>query len=102
MTSLQDDMPLAFPTTLALTGEVDLANAGVILRAARIAVREGFPEFVLDLSEVTFMDSQGLKAMLGARQELREAGATLVVHNPSRSVLQLLAITGLDGVFDVT
>lgn len=101
MTSLQDDRPLAFPTTLALTGEVDLANAGAIQRAARIAIREGFCEFVLDLSQVTFMDSQGLKSMLQARQELRETGASLVVRNPSRCVVQLLEITGLDDVFDV-
>ena len=79
--------------TFALHGEVDVSNAGDIRNAATRAVRAGHDVLVLDCERVTFMDSQGVNALVAAHVELE-----VVVRLPSPPVRRVLAITGLDGV----
>lgn len=98
MTTLSERPPSA--ATLALQGDVDLA-ADVIRAAAEEAIDAGCATLSLDLAEVTFIDSQGLKAILEARQSLRDAGAALVLEHPPVAVRRLLSITSLDGLLDV-
>jgi anti-anti-sigma factor len=74
-------------------GEIDVAAADGFreeLSAALVGSSE--PPFVIDLSDVTFMDSRGVFALQGALEA--HAGATVVVR-PSRQVLRVLEITGL-------
>jgi stage II sporulation protein AA (anti-sigma F factor antagonist) len=54
------------------------------------------PLVVLDLHELTFMDSSGLGAIHRARQSALKEGGTLVVSRPNPMVARVLEITGLD------
>jgi anti-anti-sigma factor len=49
----------------------------------------------LDMSEVTFVDSQGLGAILRARSYLDARRCTLKVTRPQRQFLRLIELTGL-------
>ncbi len=51
---------------------------------------------VLDLCQLTFMDSSGLGAIHAARQTAIRNGGTLVVSRPGPMVYRVLEITGLD------
>ena len=51
---------------------------------------------VIDLSELTFMDSSGIGAIHAARRGAIEDGGYLVVSRPSPMVHRVLEITGLD------
>jgi anti-anti-sigma factor len=51
---------------------------------------------VLDLSQLTFIDSSGLGALHAAKQRAIKNGVTLVVSRPSPMVHRVLEITGLD------
>ena len=51
---------------------------------------------VVDLSQLTFMDSSGLGAIHAARRGAIKDGGTLVVSRPSPIVHKVLEITGLD------
>jgi anti-anti-sigma factor len=51
---------------------------------------------VLDLCQLTFMDSSGLGAIHAARQRAIDDGGTLVLCRPSPAVYRVLQITGLD------
>jgi anti-sigma B factor antagonist len=87
--------------TVAIHGEVDLSTADGLRGAASRAISSGASTLVLDLSDVTFMDSHGLKALLDAHATVRDAGATLVLERPQSAVRRLLDIMSLDGVFEV-
>jgi len=79
---------------LALEGEFDLAAAPSLrehLDAARLKATRGV---VLDCAEVTFVDSSGLRELLGARTALRDAGKTLVLAALQPAVVRLLELTG--------
>jgi anti-sigma B factor antagonist len=87
--------------TLSLTGELDMASADA-LRSCLESIDEDFREVVLDLSELTFMDSSGLAVIIDAQRRCNETTQQLALHNPGRAVAKLLEITGMSGVVRIT
>ena len=80
-------------------GEIDLETAPQLGDHALEALRDVSPHLVIDLSDVTFMDSTGLKVLVTVRQRADLAGGSLAVTGASRTVLRLLSLTGLDQAF---
>lgn len=70
-----------------------------ILRAAEAKIDKGFHNFVVDLQEVTFMNSVGLNCLISIWKRLKAVDGQLVVANCSRKVRQLLDMTKLNDVF---
>jgi anti-sigma B factor antagonist len=85
---------------VAVAGEVDAYTAPRML-AELLAAIERDPRLTLDLSAVTFMDSQGLATLLRARQEAEARGGTLRLDRVSVRVLKLLQLTRMDSLFPV-
>lgn len=83
---------------VSVGGEVDLETASQLGDHALDALRD-CPNLVLDLTDVTFMDSTGLKVLLSIQRRADLAGGTLAVAGPTRSVRKILALTGLDQTF---
>jgi anti-sigma B factor antagonist len=84
-----------------VSGEVDIDAAADLRLVLHRAIATGFPDLVIDLRAVTFIDSTGLGVMVGALREARRppGTVTLVVSNPR--LLRVLRISGLDRVFAV-
>jgi len=85
---------------VAVAGEVDTYTAPQML-AALLAALETDPRLTVDLSAVTFMDSQGLSALLRTRQETERRGGSLRLEGVPPRVLKLLELTGMDAVFTI-
>jgi anti-sigma B factor antagonist len=86
---------------IALRGELDLNHAYSFDEELR-AVEGGRPPcIVLDLRELTFMDSCGLGRLLAARRRARRAGRRLVLVRGGRAISALLAMTGMDEAFEI-
>ena len=97
--------PLAFTTTLtsagdaliALTGELDLVGATPLEEEiAKLAEQEGVRRVVLDLRELEFMDSSGLRTVALAERRLRAAGRELALVRGRDAVQRVFAITRMD------
>jgi anti-anti-sigma factor len=86
---------------LCVSGEVDLANAQMLFEAMTSALLKPMQEVIVDLSEVTFMDSTGLAALVGAHRLLLDDQVRLVVMNPSRQVSHLMDVAGLGGYLSI-
>jgi anti-sigma B factor antagonist len=84
---------------LVVVGEVDLDTADRLAQAGLLAIAE-YPTrtLVVDLQEVTFMDSTGLKALLTLRNGATGAGTRMLLRNVSAQVQKILSITALDQV----
>lgn len=78
---------------VALRGELDAFTCRGL--AERLIGSSG-SLVVVDLCEVTFIDSSGLGALHAARRVAIENGGSLVVCRPSPLVYRVLEITGLD------
>jgi anti-anti-sigma factor len=74
-----------------LVGELDLATTRQLQEALEQLPAEG--EVVLDLSELTFIDSTGLHAIV---EHARADDGPIVLANPSETVRRVLHIAGLD------
>jgi anti-anti-sigma factor len=83
---------------LVLAGEIDSYTAPDL--AERL---EADPSLVvLDLTEVTFIDSSGLRVLVEGHRRRVEAGSSLTLRSPSAAVQRLLEISGLAGHLDVS
>jgi anti-sigma B factor antagonist len=86
---------------LRVTGDVDLSTAAQ-LRAASddlLARRAGL--IVIDLSEVSFLDSAGLKVLDEVQQQALDSNGRIALVCSQRRLLRLLEITGLDERFPI-
>jgi anti-sigma B factor antagonist len=79
---------------LELTGELDLLHAPQ-LQSVLKENADGVHAVVLDLRDLSFIDSTGLRAIFTARNETRERGQDFAVTPGSQQVQRLLAITRL-------
>jgi anti-anti-sigma factor len=53
---------------------------------------------VVDLSELYFIDSSGLRELVAAKISFTETGQELVLTRPQPNAERIFAITGLDGL----
>jgi anti-sigma B factor antagonist len=86
-------------TVAHVRGEVDLLTCG-LLRDAIEPYLGPAQTVVLDLSEVTFMDSQMLNLLVQARGRLTEDGGSLVLRNPSTAARRLLTTAEMSDLLD--
>ena len=84
---------------IVVHGDIDVAG-GPILEAA-ILDRENAGPVIIDLEDVFFIDSSGLRSLLGASRRARARDATVVLRNVGSEVLRLLEITGTTGHFSI-
>jgi anti-anti-sigma factor len=77
-------------------GELDLASAPALSAVLSDAAVPSAVPVLLDLAEVTFIDSSALRALVLAGRELSEAGRTLQIGPRSEMVTRVLSMTSLD------
>ena len=80
-------------------GDIDVAG-GPILDAA-IRERESDGPVVVDLGDVFFIDSSGLRSLLGASRRANDSDRTFVLRRVGSEVLRLLEITGTTERFTI-
>jgi len=88
-----EPLELEHETVVVLRGEFDLTGVGRF-EAAVAGVRPR-NSLVLDLRELTFMDSSGLGALIAVSERARAEGWSLSLSAPQPSVAMVLRISGL-------
>ncbi len=84
-----------------LDGSLDALNAPDAIRFMLSQVESGWNHLVLDLSQVDFMSSAGLRALLIVLKECRYQGGDLRLVGPNPAIANILKITGFTGVMQV-
>src|SRR5699024_11408460 len=81
---------------IRLTGELDHHEATILREAWQNKLREGTVKHViLNLEEVSFMDSSGIGVYMGRYKEILELGGEIVVCNVSRAIKRILEMSGM-------
>ena len=88
---------MSAPHVVRLEGEIDLANAAEI--EARVLTDVGdAPALVIDLTDVTYFDSSGMRMLDGLAGACERAAVTLRVvapdPSPARMILRIVAWPG--------
>jgi anti-sigma B factor antagonist len=92
------DLLVIVPTSagLELRGELDAHTASELERQLTPLLdgsRDG--DVSIDLAELGFIDSSGLRLLVESHQRADAAGCRLVLNRPSRAVVRLLEVSGL-------
>ena len=79
---------------LVVAGEIDSSTIEV-LRGQIKKLEVGSSDIVLNMSEVQFIDSSGLRVIIEAHQDAEKTGGRLIIAEPSPVVARLFEISGL-------
>ncbi|HEX4718135.1 MAG TPA: STAS domain-containing protein [Thermoleophilaceae bacterium] len=81
---------------VAIYGDVDLKTARLFRDALDEAKLEGKPRLIVDMSEVPFMDSSGLAALIGTQKAYRDSMRLIVVCPDN--LKRIFEVTRLDSI----
>lgn len=81
-------------------GDLDSPNVSQLRAAFSALAQPG--HVVIDLTEVPFVDSAGLGALVGGVRRVREAGGTVAVFPGRHSVARVLRMVGFDKIVQLT
>jgi anti-sigma B factor antagonist len=96
------DVHAAADGGLVVSGEVDLATAATMLKAGEDALAASSGELVVDLGEVSFIDSTGLGALVQLRNLAGAQDRSLRLEPVSRAVMRAMALAGLADLFGLS
>ena len=85
---------------VTVAGRVDSSNASELDTALQSLLDNNRNNIVLDLSQVTYMSSAGLRAVVSALRESKKNGGDLRLSSPSERVLEVLELSGLNTLFE--
>ena len=90
-------------TILDMSGRITLGEGSVTLRdAVRDVLAKGTKHILLNLGDITYIDSSGIGELVSAFTSVRNAGGELKLLNLTKKVHDLLQITKLYTVFDIS
>ena len=81
-------------------GELDLASADRLGEEVRNVLAVGSAQIVLDLRQVDFIDSTGLRMLLSLRNDAQRNERALTLVPPTPAARRIFDITGTRGLFD--
>jgi anti-sigma B factor antagonist len=90
-------------TVVEVGGEIDIASAPELRECLHQMIDAGSRRLVVDLRQVSFIDSMGLGVLVGATRRLRGLGhdGSIQLVCSDGLVLRVLRVTGLDRLFPV-
>ena len=91
--------PVGDCAVLRVTGEVDVYTAPALRERIRELAARGAVHLIADLTQVDFLDSTGLGALVGGLKRLREDGGSLALVITTPRVLRVFQVTGLTKAF---
>jgi anti-sigma B factor antagonist len=85
-----------------MSGRITLGEGSVVLRdTIRDLIGKGSKKILLNLGDVTYIDSSGIGELVSAFTAVRREGGELKLLNLTKKVHDLLQITKLYTVFDI-
>jgi anti-sigma B factor antagonist len=88
-------------TVLRAAGELDVNTAPELREQLARLINDGVRRIVVDLTDVSFVDSTALSVLVSALKRLRQADGDLALASPNPSVRRVFEITGLTRLFPI-
>ena len=85
-----------------LRGEIDVEDCVTTKERLHGLVDDGIRHLVLDLAELSFIDSTALGMLVGLHRRLEGLEGRLHLRAPTPPIRRALAVTGLDRILHIT
>jgi anti-sigma B factor antagonist len=89
------------PNVLPLDGEIDLHVSPSVAESLRAMVANKPDTLVVDLSDVTYLDSSGLAVLIEGMQSVQAYGGKFALAGVQENVRPIFEIAKLDQVFQI-
>lgn len=87
---------------IAVAGEMDMLSAPAVHEAVVDVLKRLRPRRIeIDLSRVSFLDSEGIRTLLICHAEARRVDCPLTLVNPRQTVYRVLELTGVLDHFSI-
>jgi anti-sigma B factor antagonist len=86
---------------LNVRGEIDVSTSPNFQEALAELISRPPRLWIVNMADVSFIDSTGLGVLVGAVRDMRAAGGDLRLVVTQPQILKLLELTGLDKVFEI-
>ncbi len=83
-----------------LEGELDIESSSDFKKKAGMEISNGHSNMIIDLSQVVYVDSSGLGALIALQREARLNGGALVIIGATEQIRRTMKITHLDKLFE--
>jgi anti-sigma B factor antagonist len=83
---------------IRVEGRLNMLTAPELRETVGTAVSAGLTRLVVDLTKVTFMDSSGLGALIGALKTTRTSGGDLRIAGAGEQVSMVLQLSNVDRI----
>jgi anti-anti-sigma factor len=100
-TSVQGDKVQKSIPILEITGRLDASTVSILERALLRALSVGATVIVIDVGEVTYISSSGLRVLLTARRQARERRGDILLCSLSPNVRDVLDMVGFTVLFSI-
>ena len=84
-----------------LTGRMDGTNADNYDLEISALLNTTGQSFSIDLSELTYISSLGLRVFLKAAKTLKQQNKKLILSKPSQEILDILLLSGFDQIIEI-
>ncbi|MEK7786825.1 MAG: STAS domain-containing protein [Chloroflexota bacterium] len=88
-------------SVMTVKGRVDSATAPDLENALKQLVETEKTQIVLDLKDVEYMSSAGLRAMVSTLKAVKRINGDLRLCSPSPRVAEVLRLAGLTSIFNI-
>jgi anti-anti-sigma factor len=82
-----------------LQGRLDASGAGHLNDHLNNMIREGLFNIVLQMEDVKYLSSAGIRILVSQFKQLRKLGGNLNIESPSSAVTDILKMVGMAGMF---
>ncbi|MCJ7513544.1 MAG: STAS domain-containing protein [Anaerolineales bacterium] len=84
---------------VTISGRIDSATSAEFEAALQDAIAKGKRNLILDMSQVEFLSSSGLRVLVTTLKTLRKTGGDICIAQPSQRARDAIDIAGLDVLF---
>ena len=95
-----ETVPNGNSVVITVSGEIDHTTADCVSEAFEGASHDARAQVVLDLANVTFVDSAGLRALVGIERRARNRARTIRIASPPDHVRAVFRLSGLEPLLD--
>ncbi|GAB4570441.1 MAG: STAS domain-containing protein [Anaerolineae bacterium] len=88
-------------TLFEVAGRIDSTNANELGEALNAAIDAGRSQLVIDLKNVEYMSSAGLRELVNALKKVKRGTGDLRLASVAPRVMEVLELSGLDTIFEI-
>jgi anti-sigma B factor antagonist len=93
-------VPGSVETTIALSGELDAATVPILQETLVRIEADGVTSIVVDLVELTFIESMGVRACLDARQRAKQHSREVLFFGANPELRRVFELAGAESLLE--